>query len=77
MVEELLEQNGEDALLSILVLSSHLLSWSAYKLNEEGQQELGCEFLELATSVEKMMLKRLDPADVEGAAIVPFAPRWG
>jgi hypothetical protein len=77
MVEELLEQNGEDALLSILVLSSHLLSWSAYKLNEEGQEELGREFLELATSVEKMMLKRLDPADVERAAIVPFALRGG
>jgi hypothetical protein len=77
MVEELLEQNGEDALLSILVLSSHLLSWSAYKLNEDGQAELGREFLELATSVEKMMLNRLDPANVERAAIVPFAPRDG
>ena len=77
MVEELLEQNGEDALLSILVLSSHLLGWSAYKLNEEGQDELAREFFDLATSVETMMLKRLDPSDVERAAILPFAPRRG
>lgn len=58
-VTDLLAQDGREAISSVMISTTYLLNWAAYKLGEEGAPELGAKLLDHASAIERELLEKL------------------
>lgn len=59
-IDELLLQDGREALFSIMLIITRVLGWSSFKLREQNETELCDELLSVSASLERLVFDRLD-----------------